>query len=88
MTQSAHPNAGARRGEARPNRVATEGQGASAVPEPGHPEAARDADDAARETTVAAGAADGPVMTGAGAAVAAGDLGVEAAYKNAGVSDE
>jgi hypothetical protein len=88
MTKTADPQAGGRRGEARPNRTATEGQGASALPLPGHPDAARDEADAARETAEAAGAAAGPVTTGAGAAVAAGDLGVEAAYKNAGVSSE
>jgi hypothetical protein len=64
--------------EGRPNRDANEGQEASAVPDPMRPEAGPPAD-VERDTALAA-----PAMTlGAGAAVAGGDLGVDAAYKQA-----
>ena len=51
------------------NQTPGEGTG---LPRPGHPEAGRDAADAHRETQLA------PGTTGAAAAVAAGDLGVDA----------
>ncbi|WP_073262865.1 hypothetical protein [Cryptosporangium aurantiacum] len=49
----------------------TVGEG-TGLPRPGHPEAGRDADDAHRDTQTA------PGTLGAAAAVAAGDLGVDA----------